>query len=87
VDQRNLTRLGLFYFCMPDDDVKLVPFANSPVLQRVGIVHRCDDADAPTMEAWRRGRTSAYGKTQLKASDEGKVEEEVINGMVVKHYN
>ncbi|KAJ7794733.1 hypothetical protein B0H14DRAFT_2922393 [Mycena olivaceomarginata] len=87
VDQRNFTRLGLFYFCMPDDNVKLVPFASSPVLQRVGIVRRCDDADAPTMEAWRRGRTSAYGKTQLKASDEGKVEEEVINGMVVKHYN
>ncbi|KAJ7898077.1 hypothetical protein B0H13DRAFT_2234343 [Mycena leptocephala] len=87
VNQRNFTRLGFFYFCMPDDDVKLVPFANSPVLQRVGIVRRCDDADAPMMEAWRRGRTSAYGNTQLKASDEDKVEEEVINGMVVKHYN
>jgi len=87
-DQRNCTRLGLFYFAMTDDAVKLVPFADSPVLQRVGIVRRCDDADAPTMEAWRRGRTSAYGQSQLKkASEEGKVEEEVINGVVVKHYN
>jgi hypothetical protein len=86
VDQRNYTRLGLFYFCMTDDAVKLVPFAESPVLQRVGIVRRCPDEDAPTMEAWRRGRTSAYGQSELKATSEG-TEEEVINGVVVKHYN
>ncbi|KAJ7672421.1 hypothetical protein DFH06DRAFT_1319843 [Mycena polygramma] len=85
-DQQNYTRLGLFYFAMTDDAVKLAPLAESPVLQRVGIVRRCDDADAPTMEEWRKGRTSAYGQTQLKAS-EGNVEEEVINGVVVKHYN
>ncbi|KAJ7450797.1 hypothetical protein FB451DRAFT_715989 [Mycena latifolia] len=86
-DQQNCTRLGLFYFCMTDDDVKLVPFAESPVLKRVGIVRRCADEDAPTMEAWRKGRTSAYGQSQLKATGEGAVEEEVINGVVVKHYN
>ncbi|KAF8183014.1 hypothetical protein K438DRAFT_1908006 [Mycena galopus ATCC 62051] len=60
---------------------------HSPVLQRIGIVRACDDADAPTMEAWRRARTSAYGRSQLKASDAGNVEEEVINGVVVKHYS
>jgi hypothetical protein len=89
-DQRNHTRLGLFYFAMTDDVVKLVPLAESPVLQRVAVLRACDDTDAPTMEAWRRGRTSAYGKTQLKPSQEegeGKVEEEVINGVVVRHYN
>ncbi|KAK7042577.1 Clavaminate synthase-like protein [Favolaschia claudopus] len=86
-DQRNCTRLGLFYFAMTDDDVKLVPFANSPVLQRVGSVRRCEDADAPTMEMWRKGRTSAFGQTQLKAAEGGKVEEELINGVLVKHYN
>ncbi|KAJ7243604.1 hypothetical protein B0H12DRAFT_1203715 [Mycena haematopus] len=87
VDQQNYTRLGVFYFAMTDDDVKLVPFAESPVLQRAGIERRCADADAPRMEAWRRGRTSAYGQTQLQPADEGKVEEEVINGVVVRHYN
>ncbi|KAF7366895.1 hypothetical protein MSAN_00948200 [Mycena sanguinolenta] len=88
VDQRNHTRLGVFYFAMPDDNVQLVPFAESPVLQRVGIVRRYEDADAPTMEAWRRSRTSAYGQTQLKAADNGGgVEEETINGVLVKHYN
>ncbi|KAF8183042.1 hypothetical protein K438DRAFT_2020749 [Mycena galopus ATCC 62051] len=87
VDQRNCTRLGLFYFAMTDDHVKLVPLADSPVLQRTGIARRYDDAVAPTMEAWRKGRTSAYGQTNLKALEEGKVEEEVITGVLVKHYN
>ncbi|KZT63266.1 Clavaminate synthase-like protein [Daedalea quercina L-15889] len=85
-DQRGYTRLGAFYFTMPNDDVKLVPFTESPVLQRVGVQRRCEDADAPTMEAWRKGRTSAYGQTDLKAKGEG-VEEEVINGVIVKHWN
>ncbi|KAH9944883.1 Clavaminate synthase-like protein [Amylocystis lapponica] len=86
LDQRGYTRLGVFYFCMPDDDVKLVPHAESPVLQKHGIYRRCEDADAPTMEQWRRGRTSAYGQTELKKKDE-RVEEELINGVLVKHYN
>ncbi|KAJ7118451.1 Clavaminate synthase-like protein [Mycena crocata] len=87
-DQQTYTRLGLFYFCMTDDAVRLAPFAESPVLQRVGIARRFADEDAPTMEEWRKGRTSAYGQSQLKStSPEGKVEEEVINGVVVKHYN
>ncbi|KAJ7025422.1 Clavaminate synthase-like protein [Mycena alexandri] len=87
--QQNYPRLGLFYFTMTDDNVKLVPLTESPVLQRVGIVRRYDDADAPTMEAWRRSRTSAYGQSELKAASgsEGKVEEEVVGGVLVKHYN
>ncbi|KAJ7111492.1 Clavaminate synthase-like protein [Mycena epipterygia] len=87
VDQQSYTRLGLFYFGLTDDAVKLVPFSASPVLKRTGIIRRCDDKDAPTMEEWRKGRTSAYGQSQLKVTAEGaKVEEEVINGVVVKHY-
>ena len=85
-DQKGYTRLGVFYFCMPDDDTKLVPFAESPILQRVGIQRRCVDEDAPTMEEWRKGRTSAYGQTALKPKEKG-IEEEVINGVVVKHWN
>ncbi|KAI0943093.1 hypothetical protein AcV7_002333 [Taiwanofungus camphoratus] len=85
-DQRGRTRLGAFYFAMPDDEVRLLPYAESPVLQKYGINRRCDDADAPTMEMWRRGRTSAYGQTELNKRDGG-VEEEIINGVLVKHYN
>jgi len=88
-DQRAFTRLGVFYFVMPDDAVKLSPellFRESPVLQKVGIQRRFDDSEAPTMEQWRKGRTSAYGQSELKKADEQGVEVEVINGVVVKHY-
>ena len=86
-DQQGYPRLGVFYFALTDDDVVLRPLTHSPVLQRVGIQRRWeDDAQAPTMEQWRKGRTSAYGTTQLKKKD-AVVEEEVINGVVVKHWN
>ncbi|TFK69864.1 Clavaminate synthase-like protein [Pluteus cervinus] len=84
-DQQNYTRLGVFYFSMTDDNVKLAPLVESPVLQRIGIVRRFDDKDAPTMETWRKGRTSAYGQSNLTSTGGG-VESEVINGVVVKHY-
>ncbi|OAX35551.1 Clavaminate synthase-like protein [Rhizopogon vinicolor AM-OR11-026] len=86
-DQRTCTRLGVFFFAMPDDDVKLVPMAESPVLQREGLHRRYDDVEASTMEQWRRARTKAYGHSELKNGKEKGVEEEVINGVVVKHYN
>ncbi|KAG6819190.1 hypothetical protein H0H93_014467 [Arthromyces matolae] len=83
---RQATRLGVFYFCLSDDHIKLAPFVESPVLQRVGIKRRFEDDAAPTMEEWRKGRTSNYGQSELKFS-EGNVEEETIAGVVVKHYN
>lgn len=84
-DQRGHTRVGAFYFAMTDDDVVLRPLVESPVLQRVGIVRRFEDEDAPTTDQWRRARTSAYGQTELTRKDD--IEEEVINGVVVRHYN
>jgi len=72
---------------MPDDDVKLIPMVESPVLQRIGIQRRCDDAKAPTMDQWRKSRTSAYGQSELKSGNEKGVEEEFLNGVLVKHYN
>ncbi|KAG6824875.1 hypothetical protein H0H92_005560 [Tricholoma furcatifolium] len=85
-NQRHLTRRSIVYFGFADDEVKLVPLKHSPVLQRIGIVRRCDDEVAPTMEAWRRGRISAYGQTDLKDGKEKGVQEEIINGVLVKHY-
>lgn len=85
-DQRGSTRLGVFYFSMPDDSVKLTPLTESPVLQREGVKRQFTDENAPFMEQWRKGRIAAYGKTQLKKG-EGNVEEEYINGVLVKHYN
>lgn len=86
-DQQGYTRVGIFYFCVTDDNVKLAPLTDSPLLQRVGFQRRFDDDNAPTMEIWRKGRTSAYGKSDLKAGSDENTEEEVIAGVVIKHYN
>ena len=85
-DQRGCARLGVFYFAIPDDDVRLVPVEGSPVLQRHGVERRFADGDAPTAESWRKGRTIAYGTSDLAKGSNG-VEEEYINGVLVKHYN
>ena len=85
-DQRGFTRLGLFYFGYPNDDVKLLPMGSSPVLQRVGIVRKCPDENAPTMEEMRKARTRTYGTVPLKKTEDGH-EEEISGGVVVKHYN
>ena len=85
-DQRGFTRHGAFYFAMANDDVKLVPFAKSPVLQREGVKRRIDDDKAPTMAEWRKGIIKSYGMTELTRRDEV-IEEEVVHGIVVKHYN
>ncbi|KAH7881900.1 hypothetical protein F5I97DRAFT_1914382 [Phlebopus sp. FC_14] len=86
-DQSSYDRLGAFYFAMPDGDVRLSPLSDSPVLQKVGIERRFLDEDAPLCEVWRKGRTTSYGRSDLKKGAEKNVEEEVIEGIVVKHYN
>ncbi|KAG9313774.1 hypothetical protein JVU11DRAFT_6134 [Chiua virens] len=85
-DQQQYTRLGVFYFIQPDDNVRLIIMRESPLLQRVGINPRCEDNVAPTTEQWRKARTSAYGQSDLKQGKENGVEEEIINGVVVKHW-
>jgi len=84
-DQHGYPRLGLFYFTMPDDDVLLVPQVESPVLQR-NVKRRFEDVDAPTMEQWRKGRSSRYGQVTLDKRTDGH-EQDVVHGIVVKHYN
>ncbi|TBU57579.1 Clavaminate synthase-like protein [Dichomitus squalens] len=88
LDQQGYARLGLFYFGYADDDVRLLPRMESPLLQRVGITRSCEDADAPTQKEWRVIRTSTYGDSERerKRKDDG-TEEEVVNGVVIKHWN
>ncbi|KIP02802.1 hypothetical protein PHLGIDRAFT_130532 [Phlebiopsis gigantea 11061_1 CR5-6] len=86
-DQRGYPRLGAFYFAVPDDNVRLVPLMQSPVIQREGIKRRFTDEDAPTVEEYRKGRVAAYGQSQLKKSEEKGVEVEYIGKVLVKHYN
>ncbi|KAF9230441.1 Clavaminate synthase-like protein [Melanogaster broomeanus] len=86
-DQRGHTRVGIIYFAYPDDNAKLVPLSESPVLQQAGIERKCDDSVAPSAGAWRVARVSAYGSSTLKKSEKPNVEEEVLHGIIVKHYN
>ncbi|KAI0797310.1 hypothetical protein BC629DRAFT_1502893 [Irpex lacteus] len=86
-DQRGYERLSLIYFGYPDEDVKLLPASGSPVLETNGIRRRFEDEKAPTMSSYRKGRTAAYGTSVLKKSEEEGVEEEVVSGVIVKHYN
>ncbi|KAG6872258.1 hypothetical protein C0995_011517 [Termitomyces sp. Mi166 len=86
-DQQGLTRLGVFYFSLFDDEVRLVPLVQSPVLQHVGIIRKTDDELAPTMGAYRKARFGLYGLTSPKEGKEKGVEEEEIAGVVVRHFN
>ena len=86
-DQRAYDRLGAFYFAVADDDVQLLPLAHSPVLKQIGIERRCPDDEAPTSEAWRKVLTTSYGRVVLKKGTETNTEEEVVGGIVVRHYN
>ncbi len=78
----------MFYFALPNDDVALAPLADSPVLKELGIKRRpgLSDEHPLNVAAWRKERTRAYGTSQLVKKENGD-EEEVINGVVVKHYN
>ena len=82
-DQRNYTRLGVFYFALLNDDVKLVPMIQSPVLQKVGIQRCFDDSEAPTMGQLRKAKTVAHGQFGMKKDEE----QEVIYGLVVKRHD
>ncbi|KAG6868130.1 hypothetical protein C0993_007334 [Termitomyces sp. T159_Od127] len=86
-DQRGLTRLGVFYFVLFNDDVKLVPLQESPVLQRVGIIRRTEDNRAPSMGTYRKARIAAYGQSVLREGKKKGVEEEEVAGVLVNHYN
>ncbi|EJD35382.1 Clavaminate synthase-like protein [Auricularia subglabra TFB-10046 SS5] len=80
-DQRKQTRLGLFYFCSTDDNVRLEPLVANPEYEKRFEV-------APTMEQWRKGVTRAYGRTKLIKQDEsGRIEKETIAGVLVRHFN
>ncbi|KAE9400112.1 Clavaminate synthase-like protein [Gymnopus androsaceus JB14] len=73
-DQERIERLGVFYFAMAADDVKLASV-------RTGAASESEKASAPTMSDWRKERTERYGTGSMKpSSKEEKVEEEVILG-------
>ena len=76
----------MLYFAYADADVRLVPRRESPVLQRVGITRKCRDEDAPTMQMYSSMRASMYGNSEVERKENG-VDEQMVSGLVVKHYN
>lgn len=70
---------------MTDDTVSLAPVVKN---LKDGYHLRFNAEQAPTMKELRMGRIRAYGQTILpkNAADKG-VEEELVNGIVVRHYN
>ncbi|EJD39520.1 Clavaminate synthase-like protein [Auricularia subglabra TFB-10046 SS5] len=82
-DQRGRERLGIFYFAMADDDVVIAPMVPNEEKSS-----RFTAENVMTMAEWRQARTRAYGHTKLVRNEREKgVEEEVINGVLVRHYN
>jgi len=84
-DQRDRARLGVFYFAMPDDEVRLSVSSLNASSHLLG--HAKNDEDPPTMVQWRKARTIAYGTSSLKKEEGAAVEIEMIKGHVVKHYS
>lgn len=78
---------------MANDDVKLLPHIESPVLQRVGIknipgvirkrsggegeAEGQGEEEVLTMSEWRRSRTRLYGRNKTVRKVEGGLEVEV----------
>ncbi|TBU57629.1 Clavaminate synthase-like protein [Dichomitus squalens] len=83
-DQRGLIRLGMYYFALADDDVKLVP-VDSPVLEEG--IRVSEDETGLTMEELRKIRYRAFGLKEANMEAGG--EEHIVeNGIVVlKYYN
>ena len=86
-DQQGYPRVGVFYFAIPDDDVRLIPVQGSPVLDKYGIQRRIEDSKAPTAEIMRKGRVSTYGKVELERGPEAFSEVQYVAGIMVRHYN
>lgn len=87
VDQRGLARLGLFYFTLPNDDVRLVPVSGSAVLEKYGVKRAIEDDKAPTAESFRKGRIATYGTVKLDKGPEQDTEIQYVDGIMVRHYN
>ena len=87
-DQRGYNRLGAFYFAIPDDNLKLSPLLESPVLQRLGISDRFKGGQfvLPTSVEYRKARVAAYGQSELKKGKQEGTEAVVLAGVLVKHH-
>lgn len=88
-DQRGHNRCGVFYFCVPNDDVVINTLLDeSPVLRKAGVTMAHAPEDAPTSKEWSNGRIKITGRNAVwekKGGDE-KVTTEKVGKVVTKWF-
>ncbi|KAI0703881.1 Clavaminate synthase-like protein [Cerioporus squamosus] len=86
-DQRSVTRVGVYYFVVANDPVKLAPLTQSPVLQRLESRATVKPDSTPTMAEWMCARLKTYAAYPLPVNEDGTQEEEVMKGMFFRQHN
>jgi isopenicillin N synthase-like dioxygenase len=64
-DQRNHTRCGVFYFSIPNNDVRPDLIVDSPVLQKAGVKSSFKDGKTIDAKTFSRARVAKVGKSDL----------------------
>jgi len=80
-DQRGRDRCGVFYFCLPNDEVVInTLLRESPVLRNAGVAMAHGPGKAPTSKEWITGRIKI---TLQNPVWEGKGRDEITTSEVV----
>lgn len=89
-DQRGHNRSGVFYFCLPNDDVVISTLLEeSPVLRKAGVTRAHNLGDSPTSKEWTSARIKITGmKAQFAKEDggEGDVAVEKVGKVITRWY-
>lgn len=87
-DQRNHTRCGVFYFSIPNNDVRPNLLTESPVLQKAGVHAHFDEGKTIDAKTFSRARVAKVGKSDIYKQPWGKGTKlvEVIAGVEVPHF-
>ncbi|WWC58799.1 uncharacterized protein I303_101343 [Kwoniella dejecticola CBS 10117] len=87
-DQRNHTRCGVFYFSIPNNDVRPDLLVDSPVLQRAGVKSIFKDGKNIDALTFSRARVAKVGKSDIYKQPWGAGARlvEVIAGVEVPHF-
>ncbi|OCF41964.1 hypothetical protein I317_04266 [Kwoniella heveanensis CBS 569] len=87
-DQRNHTRCGVFYFSIPNNDVRPDLLVESPVLQKAGVKSLFKDGKTIDALTFSRARVAKVGKSDVykQAWGPGSRLVEVIAGVEVPHF-
>ena len=64
-DQRNHIRCGVFYFSIPNDDVRPNLLTESPVLRKAGVKAHFEDGKTIDARTFSRARVSKVGKSDI----------------------